>query len=304
MGNDIGWKELSDRLFALGSWLYSDDNSRFDLKVLFDSSSDQYRNLPVGQRMLILKELLFCGVDALFIANLDLGAPLDQVDMLRETFQSAFSDEFSSLEIHYPMNWFKGRPAGYFYERTGRDKLDGTFSCMNIIFELEVITPQLYRQLLDQPDILVRKRLLYLIHSLNYPTHCSFPNDEYEPQLNAVEDKLLERIDAFPPETREEYGIIELQAEDIRDELYPDYRDKKAKLVRDLHDAIERMDMKSLENLALSFYGARVIPREDQGPLTKEWLYSRVWNIAIRRELSKLRGVKFDLKPLSKYRLK
>ncbi|NCB72337.1 MAG: hypothetical protein EOM45_11255 [Clostridia bacterium] len=304
MGNDTGWKELNDRLFALGSWLYSEDNSRFDLKALFDSSSDQYRNMPVGQRKLILKELLFCGVDALFIANLDLGAPLDQLDMLNNTFQSASDDESSNLDIHYPLNWFSGRPAGYFYERTGRDKLDGTFSCMNIIFELEVITQKLYRRLLDQPDVLVRKRLLYLIHSLNYPTHCSFPNDEYEPQLNSVEDKLLERIDAFPPETREEYGVIELQAEDIRDELYPDYRDKKAKLVRDLHDAIERMDMKSLENLALSFYGARVIPREDQGPLTKEWLYSRVWNIAIRREMSKLRGVKLDLKPLSKYRLR
>lgn len=105
MGNDTGWKELNDRLFALGSWLYSEDNSRFDLKALFDSSSDQYRNMPVGQRKLILKELLFCGVDALFIANLDLGAPLDQLDMLNNTFQSASDDESSNLDIHYPLNW-------------------------------------------------------------------------------------------------------------------------------------------------------------------------------------------------------
>ena len=301
MGYDTGWKKLNDRLFSLGSWLYGEDDSRLDLKVLFDSSYDQYRNIPVGQRMLILKELQYCGVDATFIAGLDLGSPLDQEDMLREKFQLASSDEFSSLDIHYPVNWCRQKPAGYFHDRPNLDKSIWDDSWRTIVSELELITPQLYRRLLDQPDIGVRKRLLYLNQTLEAPTYWPFPNDESI--MDAVEDKLLERMDAFPPESREEYGLIKIQAEDIRYELDPDYRDEQAKLARELYEAIERMDVKALEPHGLLFYAARVVPREDQGPLTKEWLYKRLWDPALRWNVAKLGGVKPYLKPLRDIRL-
>jgi hypothetical protein len=301
MGNATGWKKLNDRLFALGSWLYGEDDSRFDLRALFDISSDQYKNMPDGQRMLILKELHYCGVDATFIAGLDLGSPLDQEDMLREKFQLASSDDFSSLDIHYPVNWCRQKPAGYFHDRPHLDKSIWDDSWRAIVGELELITPQLYRRLLDQPDIRVRKRLLYLNQTLEYPACWPFPNDESI--MDAVEDKLLERMDAFPPEARDEYGFIRIQAEDIHYELDPVYRDEKAKLARELYEAIEHMDVKALEPHSLLFYGARVVPREDQGPLTKEWLYRRLWDPALRRDVAKLGSVKLYLKPLRDIRL-
>lgn len=93
---------------------------------------------------------------------------------------------------------------------------------------------------------------------------------------------------------------MELLAEDIYDELDDNHRREKVERVNRLFTAIEDMDMAALGNLRSSFRNTRIAPRGQLEAPSKEWLYENVWNISIRRELSKLRGVEFVLKSLPK----
>jgi hypothetical protein len=173
------------------------------------------------------------------------------------------------------------------------DAREGGPSYRMIIEGLEVMTPQLFDRLVTQPDRLIRKRLVYLEHSLTRPTIRIFPNED--PVMKKVEDRLLKHIGSYPPDTRAGYGVVELLAEDIRSELDHEYRDKKSFLIRDLFNVIESSDVKALERFRSHFRNARVVPKGQQRTPDKEWLYEPVWDLTIRKELSKLRGVKFML---------
>ena len=296
MNHSGEWQKFNDTLLAHGSWLYGNDSSRIAFDALFVPSSEPYKAMPVRQRMLIVKELMFCGVGSTTLESyLNSFKSLD-AHILQEIFEASLSPEFSSLDIQHPLNWFRGQEAGYFHDQNIYNAREGGPSYRMIIEGLEVMTPQLFERLVTQPDTLMRKRLVYLEHSLTRPTIRIFPNED--PVMNEVEDRLLEQIGAYPPDTRAGYGVVELLAEDIRCELDHEYRDKKSVLIRDLFNAIESLDVKVLERYRSRFRNARVVPKGQQEASDKDWLYEQVWDLTIRKELSKLRGVKFILPPM------
>ena len=296
MNHSEGWQKLNDTLLAHGSWLYGKDYSRIAFDALFVPSSEPYKAMPVRQRMLIVKELMFCGLGSTSLESyLNSFTSLD-AHTLQDIFESSSAPEFSSLDIQHPLHWFRGQEAGFFHDQNTYGAREGGPSYRMIIEGLEVMTPQLFERLVTQPDTLMRKRLVYLEHSLTRPTIRIFPNED--PVMNEVEDRLLEQIGAYPPDTRAGYGVVELLAEDIHSELDHEYRDKKSVLIRDLFNAIESLDVKVLERYRSRFRNARVVPKGQQEASDKDWLYEQVWDLTIRKELSKLRGVKFILPPM------
>ncbi|MFA5546299.1 MAG: hypothetical protein WDA14_11675 [Sphaerochaetaceae bacterium] len=296
MNHSGEWQKFNDTLLAHGSWLYGNDSSRIAFDALFVPSSEPYKAMPVRQRMLIVKELMFCGVGSTTLESyLSSFTSLDE-QTIQEIFESSSTPEFSSLDTQHPLNWFRGQEAGFFHDQNMCDAREGGPSYRMIIERLEVMTPQLFDRLVTQPDPLIRKRLVYLEHSLTRPTIRIFPNED--PVMNEVEDRLLKQIGSYPPDTRAGYGVVELLAEDIRSELDHEYRDKKSVLIRDLFGAIENSDVKALERFRSHFRNARVVPKGQRGAPDKKWLYGQVWDLTIRKELSKLRGVKFMLPPM------
>lgn len=184
------WNELNEKLKDYGSWLYNEEKPRVDFNTIFNSSSAQFNTMPMRQRMLIVKELIFCGVDFASLKSfLSSFSVLDE-QTLQEIFEAASAQEFSSLGIQYPLNWFRGQEVGFYHDQNTFDGREGGPSYLMIIMGLEVMTPQLFERLITQPDTLMRKRLVYLEYSLTHPTTRIFPNDE--PVMNEVGDRLLE----------------------------------------------------------------------------------------------------------------
>ncbi len=287
------WKELNTRLKAQGSWLYGVEKPRVDINTICNPS---LKTIPMAQKMLIVKELMFCGVDFVFLGRSlnSLISPNEQI--LQEILEASSAPEFSSLDIHYPLNWFRGQEAGFFYDQNTRDAREGGPSYMMVIQGLEVMTPQLFERLIGTSDTLLRKRMVYLEHSLTRPDTRIFPNSEQV--MTVVEDRLLEQIDSYPPETRAGYGVVTLLAEDIHDELDEKHRLNKIKHASQLFVAIESQNMEALEDLRSFFMSGRFVPEGQQEAPSKEWYYERVWDIALQKELAELRGVELVLKPL------
>lgn len=291
MNEHAYWKELNERLKEQGSWLYGEEKPRVDLSAFFNTAST---TIPMGQRVLIVKELIFCGVD-LASRKRSLNSLTSPDEQVLQTILEASSDpEFSSLDIHYPLNWFRGEDAGFFYGQNTGDAREGGPSYRMVIEGLEVMTPQLFERLITKSDPLMRKRLVYLEHSFTRPNIRIFPNDE--PMMNAVEERLLEQIDSYPPATRAGYGVVELLAEDIHDGLDEEHRHKRMEYANRLFTAVEEMDTVALNDMRSSFRNGRIAPEGQQEAPIKEWLYEQVWDIALQRELAKLRGVELVLK--------
>ncbi len=287
------WKELNARLKGQGSWLYGVENPRMDLNAIFNPS---IATMPMRQRVLIVKELLFCGVDiTLLESSLGSSPSLDQL-ALQEILKASSEPEFSSLDIHYPLNWFRGHEAGFFYDQDTHGATEGGPSNMMVIQGLEVMTPQLFERLIATSDALLRKRMVYLEQSLTQPDTRIFPNSKQV--MTVVEERLLEQIDSYPPEARAGYGVVTLLAEDIHDALDEKHRLNRVKYANQLFAAIESQDMVALEDLRSFFRNGRFVPEGQQGAPSKEWHYERVWDIALQRELAKLRDVELELKPL------
>lgn len=287
---------LNKRLKNHGSWLYGEKKPRLDFDAIFNPLSPQYDTMPIRQKMLIIKELKFCKVDyTLFEEYLN---NTFNIQKLQETFKASSDPQFSSLDIHFPLNWFRGQDAGYYHNKNTLDATEGGPSYRMVIEGLEVISAQAFKQLTTESDLLMRKRLLYLEHSLTRPSIRISPNKESV--MNEMEDRLLEKIDLYPPEKREGFGVVELLAEDIHDELDEDYKLKKMEYVERLFTAIEKMDIPTLEDMRGFFRNGRIAPKGERIAPSKEWLYEKVWDIAIQRELAKMRGAKLVLRPLPK----
>jgi hypothetical protein len=158
MNHSGEWQKFNDTLLAHGSWLYGNDSSRIAFDALFVPSSEPYKAMPVRQRMLIVKELMFCGVGSTTLESyLSSFTSLDE-QTIQEIFESSSTPEFSSLDTQHPLNWFRGQEAGFFHDQNMCDAREGGPSYRMIIERLEVMTPQLFDRLVTQPDPLIRKR--------------------------------------------------------------------------------------------------------------------------------------------------
>ena len=285
------WKQLNERLLAHGSWLYDEDGSRLDLATFFDPFSVEFKSMPTKRKLLVLKELFYCGVEPILLSTLyrmfcieymhdDLYTDFGQA--LLEILKSVTAEDLASLDIHDPRNWYRGKKPqdhpGTVHEAT--------------ICVLEMMNPELQARLSNESDPLTRKRLVFFNWTGNSKNIGIVPNED--PVLNQVDEELLKRVNSIDPDVKCRYGEIWLMAEDIQDELDPKHKQERLALAELIYRSVEAMDLATLKTLPMYSDAERVDHFVDIKIHPKEWLYSCVSEFALKRDIWKLRGVEFQ----------
>ena len=195
-------KELNERLFAHGSWLYDENESRIDFDTFFDPFSVEFKAMPIEQKMLILKELFYCKIEPILLVLLYRGFCVQYVHddlyadfshALLEILKGASAEDISSLNIHQPQNWYRG---------TG-DKLPVMESHEVIVSVLDMMFPEFHTQLLDHKDLLIRKRLIYFNYTNNSNNAYIVPNQD--PLFDQIDEELLRRVETIEPDVKMRY---------------------------------------------------------------------------------------------------
>lgn len=110
--------------------------------------------------------------------------------------------------------------------------------------------------------------------------------------LDQVDEELLRRVETFEPDLKIRYGTIQLLAEDIHDELDPGHKKERLELAQLLYEAIENLDLETLKELPMFQY--RDIEHfVDIKKDPKKWLYGEIHDLALKRDLCRIRGVEF-----------
>ncbi|MDD4302562.1 MAG: hypothetical protein PHS03_08805 [Sphaerochaeta sp.] len=279
------WKEWDDRLLARGSWLYDEDGSRLNLSTFFDPFSSEFTSMSTQRKLLILRELFYCGIEPILLSTFyrmycieymhdDLYTDFGQA--LLEIIKAMTADDLATLNIHQPQNWYRGKVESPFPEKSHE----------TIISVLEGMMPDFHERLKRQKDLLIRRRLVYSQRT----SHLIVPNDD--PVLDQIDEELLRRVETFEPEVKVRYGTIRLLAEDIHDELDPEHKRARLELVQLLYESIENLDLDTLKELPM-FQRRDIEHFVDIKKYPKKWLYSEIHDLALKRDLCKLRGVEF-----------
>lgn len=283
------WKELDDIFLENGSWLYDEHDSEFDFKTFFDPFGEEFKEMPTKRKMLILRELFYCGVEPILLRALygDYCVQYMQEDLykdfgqaLLEILKDVSADDLASLDIHQPQNWYRG---------TGENP-STIESHEVIVMELEGMLPELHEQLIHEKDLLIRKRLMYLHRTKDNKTVYIVPNKDSV--FDKIDDELLRRVETFEPDVKLRYGTIRLLAEDIHDEIDPEHKKERIALAELLYKAIENMDTETLKGLPM-FHDSAIDHFVDIKKYPKKWLYSCIGDLALKRDLCDIRGVEF-----------
>ena len=283
-GSEI-WKEWDDRLLAHGSWLYDEDVSRLDLSTFFDPFSSGFASMPTQRKLLILRELFYCGIEPVYLNtfyrkfcteygedSLYAGFGHALLDILK----AVSVDDLASLDIHDPQHWYRGKEDPSVHES----------SHQAIIMVLESMSPEFHERLKSQKDLLVRRRLVYSQRT----NMLIVPNDD--PVLDQIDEDLLRRVETFEPDLKIRYGTIQLLAEDIHDELDPGHKKERLELTQLLYEAIENLDIETLKTLPV-FKHSNIEHFVDIKKDPKKWLYGEIHDLALQRDLCGIRGVEF-----------
>ena len=150
---------------------------------------------------------------------------------------------------------------------------------------------ELHNQLKKQPDLLIRRRCVYLNRFIISKNLLIVPNED--PVIDQIDEELLRRVETYNPDLKTRYGTVELIAEDIHDEISPEHKKERLELANIICDAIENMDIETLKGLPM-FQNSRIEHFIDIKIDPKKWLYSGVHGSALRRDLCNIRGVKFS----------
>lgn len=281
------WNELSGRLLAHGSWLYDEgeDKFGFDLTTFFDPFAPEFKSMPTQRKMLILQELFYCRIDPILLSLTykmfcrkynheelynDFG------HALLEILKSVSADDLVTLDIHNPQNWYRGE----------KDNPLSESAHEATVMVLDGMHDDFQERLMGEKDLLVKKRMVY-----SQRTNIMIvPNED--PILDQVDEELLRRADTFNPDVKARFGDVRLLAEDIHDELDPENKRKRLELALQLYESIESLDLETLKKLPM-FERERVEHFVDIKKDPKKWLYSCVTDLALRRDLCKIRGVEF-----------
>lgn len=282
-------KEVNARLLAHGSWLYSEDSPRLDLSTFFDPFSAEFSAMPTSRKMLVLKELFYCGVEPILLhATYQLYCKQYMHDdlytdfghALLEILNSVTAEDLASLDIHDPRNWYRGDNSNE-HPETAHEAT---------VFVLESMDAELQARLTNESDPLIRKRLVFCNRTGNSNNIMIIPNQD--PVLDHVDEELLKRAESIDHDVKRRYGEIWLMADDIYDELDPKHKEERLALAELIYRSVETMDLETLKTLPM-YRNARVDHFVDIKIHPKEWLYSCVGGFALKRDICKLRGVKF-----------
>ena len=281
------WKEWNNRLLAHGSWLYDDDESRVDLSTFFDPFAPEFTSLSTQRKLLMLRELFFCGIEPVFLnafyriycveyMHEDLYTDFGQA--LLEIIKTVSVDDLSELDIHRPQNWYKGKKGSLLTEKSHEV----------ILMVLEGMLSDFHERIKNQKDLLIRRRLVY-----SQRTNIMIvPNDD--PVLDQVDEELLRRVETFETDVKVRYGTIPLLAEDIHDDLDPEHKRKRLELAQLIYESIENLDLETLKELPM-FQRRDIEHFVSIKKYPKNWLYNEVHNLPLKRDLCRIRGVDFFL---------
>lgn len=283
-------REFNDRFLAHGSWLPYAKNLNFGFATFFDPDSIEYNEMGSQQKLLILRELLFCGIgpDILYsyftLYNQDDdygGKGFNLGKILLKLLDDVSSEDISLIDNHNPIHWNRKDEVPLAY----KESVHGA-----ILWVLGGMHEDFHSELKKERSILVRKRLVFS-HRVNASANIRIvPN--YNPILDQVDDELLSRVDTMEPDVKLRVNTIPLLAADIHDELDPENKEKRIALAELIYKAVEALDLETLKTL--SFYEKSNIEHfVDIKVKPKEWLYNQVYDLPLKRTLAEIRGVEF-----------
>lgn len=287
MDSTIPLKSIHNNLVKNGSWLIDGKTYGLNYGRLFDPLDSTFKETPTRQKVLEFKEYFFCGISPTVLNTLykhfckaenkqDLYEDLGYA--LLEIINGIAPEDVTDLDIHDPANWYKG-------ENSDPHTMNIHFA---IKYTLMNMSSDLHQQLIDQPDNLIRKRLVLMNHSLEKREIKIVKNTD--PVFDQIDEELLSRVDIYDKEDmKARYIAIEELVEDLHDEFDPAYKKQKQEYAQKLITCIEEMNVEELKNMReFSSYNLENILKAKKKP--KEWLYSKVNDWAIRREVDKIQG--------------
>ncbi len=204
--------EIFRNLKEHGSWL-----DIIEYRKLFDPYDPFFQDTPTREKLLQLKEYNFCGVPPI-IFNLNYRSFCieegkqeiynDLGQALLEIIDSITVEDVSNLDIHDLSNWYKGKE-----ENPKTVKIH--FVIKNT---LAGMSAKLHQQLINQKDLLVRKRIILMHYSLNNREIKVVKNDN--PIFDQIDKELLARIDTYDKNDEDSRSLsLEQLVWDLYEEL-------------------------------------------------------------------------------------
>lgn len=287
MSNDFNILEkINDMLIARGSWIVEENFYNPNLKALFDPHSTEFHDITPLKKILILKELFFCGFEPILLSTFYKTFCKEENDEemfedfghgLLEIIKSVAEENLSKLNIHDPANWYKGK-------KENPSTIDIHTVIQNILGEM---SSELHKQLIEGKNNLIRKRLILLDYSLKYQSSKIVRNAD--PLFDQIDEELISRVDTYEKrDIKARYIAIEELVEDLHDEFDPEYKENKIEYAKTLVENIENLNIRELQKLNnFAGYNLENIIRAKKKP--KEWLYSKISPWEISREIDKIK---------------
>lgn len=283
--------QFNEMLLRRGSWLYDEnsseclfyDNFCFDLKTFFDPFSSKFKQMSIKQKLLILYELFYCGIEPILLSSIYCSfckewnydeLHVDFGQALLEIIKLTSKEDTQSINIHNPKNWYRGKNNSSYVEEA-HDA---------IIMVLEIMGEEFHKRLKKEKNILIRKRLIFTQRT----SVLIGPNQDKI--FDQIDEELLRRVNSIEPDVKARIGSIRLLAEDIHDELDPKHKEERLALAQLIYKSIETLDLDTLRNLS-EFKNLNIDHFVDIKKYPKDWLYKSIYNLALRRDLDKIRNI-------------
>lgn len=256
------------------------------MKIIFDPFASEFKATPSLDKILILKELFYCGLQPVLINSLYKKYCIDSSnDDLFEDLGLALlnicSDihniDLTQLDNNVPSLWF-----------------DKKLECRNNVEEFEVVidsvqqaSESFQKRLLDEAELVMRTRLIFLDYSSQNPG-TKIINNKNKFSDDVVNDILAE-FDTFETNDlkKRTFQVEDFAADSLEkhDTAYKEYMETSAE---NLIQYIENMDIDNLVKTNMFFGNLENILNAKKNP--KKWLYETVCkNRQMYRALKKVK---------------
>jgi len=190
-------------------------------------------------------------------------------------------EDMSTLNIHDPLSWYN------WYMGTEDNPHTNAihFVIRNTLVDM---SSHLHQLLIDQNDNLIRTRLV-LMHNSSKNSKIKVVKNA-DPLFDQIDEELLSRVGTLDKnDMKARHIALEELVEDLHDELDPAYKQQKQEHAQKLIACIEGLHVEELKTMSeFSSYNLENVLQAKKDP--KEWLYSKVKNWAINREVDKIRA--------------
>lgn len=189
---NVYW-QINEKLFEQGSWLYQEEGRKWSFGLFFDPDAEEYHAFPGTYKIMVLKELFQSGITpALLDEYYRLYCKQTQSDrkqqdyglQLLELIKELSAWNLGDLDNNAPTHWYRTAKA---------DPPEVSVHDVTLKI-LDSASSDLLARLKHAANPSVRKRILFLEHSLTYPEYQIVGNEE--PSLDQDDARLLNAMDA------------------------------------------------------------------------------------------------------------